>query len=125
MTENTSAKRIFTAPGGERYHRHRPVAILGTGPDGSQVCIEYKDPEDGGHAHVPAGEITEQRYPDVEVHLSTGHDSHTGAIMGSVSRALKHAGYSPAVVNEYRAAVFDCQSHDEVLQLAMRWVTVT
>lgn len=63
------------------------------------------------------------RFPDVKVKLS-GQDGNTGAIMGRVTTALARAGHGE-FADEFRAAVFDCESYDAVLQLVMRWVDVS
>jgi len=78
----------------------------------------------------------EPKFPDVVVQLS-GRDGNTGAIMARVSDALKEyrRALSPEDdaderkriddgITEFRNAVFDCGSYDEVLQLVMRTVEV-
>jgi hypothetical protein len=64
------------------------------------------------------------RYPDITVPMS-GEDGHTGAIMGRVTAALRRGGVPASEIDEFRAAVFDCESYDAVLQLVMKWVEVT
>jgi len=68
------------------------------------------------------GTTSGPRFPDVRVPLS-GQDSNTGAIMGRVTRALERAGHGE-YADEFRAAVFDCESYDAVIRLVMRWVQV-
>lgn len=64
------------------------------------------------------------RYPDITVPM-TGEDGNAFAIMGRVTRTLRHAGVPAETIDEFRAAVFACESYDAVLQLVMRWVNVT
>lgn len=69
----------------------------------------------------------EPKFPDVEVHLSTGHDGNVGAIMGTVRDAMKQAGV-PDYGQEMSAMwseVFDSGSYTETLAIVMRWVHVT
>lgn len=61
------------------------------------------------------------KYPDVYVQLS-GEDGNTGAICGRVTSAMRRAGISTVEQNDFRCAVLDCGSYDEVLQLVMRTV---
>lgn len=62
-----------------------------------------------------------QRYPDVTVQL-TGHDGNAFAIIGTVNRALRHAGHG----DETKAFTEEATSgdYDNVLRTAMRWVNV-
>lgn len=62
------------------------------------------------------------QYPDVEVQL-TGEDGNAFAIIGRVSQALKRAGHSNAG-NEFANSAMECESYDELLQLAINTVTV-
>ena len=66
----------------------------------------------------------EVKYPDVTVHLSTGVNGNTGAVMGAVSRAMRDQGVSLRDIAAFREAVFRCDSQDEVLRLVMTLVNV-
>ena len=110
------------------FYQHRAVRVMGNSPDEQQTCIEYVESEDGtGHHHVPASEVTHERYPDVEVELSTGRDSdgNTMMIIGAVRRALRHAGYGPQVLDEFSTDVMNAESPDDALRRVMRWVAVS
>ena len=52
-----------------------------------------------------------------------GEDGNVFNIIGRVSKALKRAG-QPEKAGEFTAKAFSAGSYDEVLQLAMRYVTV-
>ena len=65
----------------------------------------------------------EVKYPKVEVKL-LGQDSNAFAIMGNVARALRRAGISTEEVEEYRQEAFQ-GDYDHLLQVTMRWVTIT
>jgi hypothetical protein len=60
---------------------------------------------------------------DVEVQL-TGQNGNVFNIIGLVSRGLKRAGFRDAAI-EFQRSATQCESYDEVLQLAMRTVNVT
>lgn len=62
-------------------------------------------------------------YPGVDVELS-GEDGNVFLIVGRVARALRRAGHADAA-DEFSAAVKQCGSYDEVLQLAMHTVAVS
>lgn len=62
-------------------------------------------------------------YPDVHVPL-TGRDGNAFAIIGTVSRALRRAGHVQAA-DEFSGRAMDCESYDELLQLAMTTVKVS
>lgn len=62
------------------------------------------------------------RFPDAVVRLS-GEDGNTGAIMGRVARALKQAGATQDEIMQYRDETLS-GDYENVLQTAMRWVTV-
>lgn len=69
-------------------------------------------------------------FPDVTVHLSTGHDGGMGAILASVHHALKRSGDLDAAEAEevmawLRARVFASGSYTEALSWVMRTVDVT
>lgn len=63
------------------------------------------------------------KYPEVEVQL-VGHDGNAYAIMGRVENALKDHGVSKKEREEYLAESTS-GDYDNLLQTAMRWVTVT
>lgn len=65
------------------------------------------------------------RLPDVTVHLSTGQDGNIMMIIGAVRVAMRRAGHSPALLDEFSNAVMSAGSYDESLRTVMRWVTVT
>ena len=62
------------------------------------------------------------KFPEVEVQLS-GEDGNVFAIIGRITGALKRAGHRDAA-NEFGKSALGAGSYDEVLQLAMRTVTV-
>jgi hypothetical protein len=69
-------------------------------------------------------------FPDVTVHLSTGHDGNIGAVMDTVRRALARADRDgvpdpDAVANWLWKRIFASESPDEALQWVMRTVHVT
>lgn len=62
-------------------------------------------------------------YYDIDVKL-TGRSSNTGAIMGTVVRALRDAGVTQDEINLFRE---ECMSGDYnyMLQTCMAWVNVS
>ena len=62
------------------------------------------------------------KYPEIEVQL-TGNDGNAFAIMGVVRRALKQADVSKDEVAEYTKQSMS-GDYDNLLQVAMSWVTV-
>ena len=62
-------------------------------------------------------------FSNVHVQLSGG-DGNVFAIIGTVSAALKQAGYSDGA-KEFSAAAMKCKSYDEVLILCMNTVEVS
>jgi hypothetical protein len=64
----------------------------------------------------------ETKYPEVEVQL-TGEDGNAFAIMGRVAGALKKAGVPKEEVAEYMKESMS-GDYDNLLQTAMRWVSV-
>jgi hypothetical protein len=64
----------------------------------------------------------ETKYPEVEVEL-TGQDGNAFAIMGRVAGALKKAGVPKEEVAEYMKESMS-GDYDNLLQTAMRWVSV-
>ncbi|MGH8882657.1 MAG: hypothetical protein ACRD0P_35830 [Stackebrandtia sp.] len=60
---------------------------------------------------------------DVVVELA-GVDGNVFSIVGRIARALRGEGRGAAAA-EFTEAACSCSSYDEVLQLAMRTVTVT
>ncbi len=63
------------------------------------------------------------RFPQVTVRLS-GQDGQTGAIMATVSEAMKKAGVEERDIRNFREGVFGCASYDAVLQFVMKTVNV-
>lgn len=63
------------------------------------------------------------QFPEVEVEL-IGQDGNVFAIIGSVSKALKRAGYATAAA-QFTEAAMGCESYDAVLALVMRTVEVS
>ena len=66
-------------------------------------------------------------YPEVAVHLSTGHDGNIGAVMGTVREAMRKAGVPDygTVMSRLTAEISDAGSYTESLAIVMRYVTVT
>jgi hypothetical protein len=62
-------------------------------------------------------------YPDIEVPL-TGEDGNAMSIIGRVSEALRRGGVPKKKVNEFCADAMS-GDYDNVLQTAMRWVSVS
>lgn len=67
-----------------------------------------------------AGDV---KYPAVEVQL-TGEDGNAFAIMGAVAKALRRHGVSDAEVKAYQDESMS-GDYDNLLQTAMRWVSVS
>lgn len=67
--------------------------------------------------------MTDIKYPDIKVRL-IGEDGNGFVIVGRVMRALRRAGLSDEVIEEYRE---DATSgdYDHLLQTTMRWVEVS
>jgi hypothetical protein len=111
---------------GKWFFRTQEAKILGVSKDQPTVCLEVN----GEHFHADRHEllVTHQlsrvRYPDVEVHLSTGHSGNTMAILGTASGALRHAGYR-AAADQLARDVFACESFQEALRLVQETVNVT
>jgi hypothetical protein len=59
-------------------------------------------------------------HEDVEVQL-TGTDGNAFAIIGTVSKALRRAGYRDDAA-AFEKQAFESHSYDEILQLAMQTV---
>lgn len=64
----------------------------------------------------------EPKYPDIHVRL-TGEDGNAFAIIARVKLALKRAGVDPLDIEEYRRESMS-GDYDNVIQTAMRWVTI-
>lgn len=64
------------------------------------------------------------RFPNATACLSVNHNGSTGAIMATVTEAMKKAGVSEQDIRSFREAVFGCASYDAVLQLVMKTVNV-
>lgn len=65
----------------------------------------------------------EIKYPDIEVQLSE-EDGNAGAVMGTVSRALRRGGVSPEEIRLYREESM-AGDYDNLLRVAMAWVSVS
>lgn len=65
---------------------------------------------------------SETKYPQVEVQL-TGIDSNAFNVIGAITKAMKRAGLAEEA-KQFTTDAFACHSYDELLQLAMRTVTV-
>ena len=63
------------------------------------------------------------KYPDIEVQLS-GEDGNAYAIIGAVSRALRHADVPWEERDRFRKEAMS-GDYDHVLQTAMAWVSTT
>jgi hypothetical protein len=61
------------------------------------------------------------RYPEVVVQL-TGEDGNAYAILGTVQRALRQAGYGDDVAEFFAEATSG--DYNQLLRTCMRWVTV-
>ena len=64
----------------------------------------------------------EIRYPEIEVQL-TGGDGNAFAVLGAVTKALKHAGIDKEERDEFMAEAM-AGDYDHLLQTAMKWVDV-
>ena len=62
------------------------------------------------------------KYPEIEVQL-TGNDGNAFAVMGAVKKALKRAKVSAEEIAEYTKQSMS-GDYDNLLQVAMSWVTV-
>lgn len=65
---------------------------------------------------------TYPRHPEVEVQL-IGGDGNAFSVMGSVAGAMKRAGLSKDVVEDYMAEAMS-GDYDHLLRTTMQWVTV-
>jgi hypothetical protein len=66
--------------------------------------------------------MDEPRFPNATVKLS-GEDGNAFSILGRVKAALQKAGATDEEVNEYLADSMQ-GDYDNLLQTALRWVTV-
>ncbi len=66
----------------------------------------------------------EVRYPRAYAQL-TGQDGNTMSLAGIVRRSILDAGYGREAADAFLAEVFECQSYDAFLGLAMRTVNVS
>jgi hypothetical protein len=64
------------------------------------------------------------QFPDVTVNLSVNHSGNVGAIMATVTRAMRRAGLGERDCRNFREAVMGCESYDDVLQFVMKTVNV-
>ena len=65
------------------------------------------------------------KYPEIDVHLSTGQDGNIFMILGAVTGAMRRAGVPGEEIDQFAAGLMDTGSYDEALQLIMRTVHVT
>ena len=63
------------------------------------------------------------KFPEVEVQL-TGNDGNAYAIMGAVQKAMRRAEIPQHEIEEYLNKSMNSQSYDELLQVALKTVTV-
>lgn len=68
------------------------------------------------------GTVDRPWYPDIEVRLS-GKDGNAFAIMGEVARGLQNGGVPTKEIDRYREESMS-GDYDNLLQTAMKWVTV-
>jgi hypothetical protein len=64
----------------------------------------------------------EIKYPEVEVQL-TGNDGNAYAVMGAVQKALRRAEVPQHEIEQYLNQSMS-GDYDNLLRVAMRWVTV-
>jgi len=64
------------------------------------------------------------KYPEVQVHLSSGIDANGMVVMTTVRRALRDAGVDQEEIDEF---TLECTSgdYDHLLQTCMEWVEVS
>jgi hypothetical protein len=67
--------------------------------------------------------MSEIKYPEIKVTL-TGTDGNAFAIMGAVQKALRKAGVPQTELDAYYIESTS-GDYDELLQTAMRWVSVS
>lgn len=65
------------------------------------------------------------KFEKVHVHLSTGTDGNAFAIIVKVSAAMRKAGIDRDDIKQFHDSCWQCQSHDELLQLVMATVNVS
>lgn len=63
------------------------------------------------------------KYPEIKVQLS-GNDGNAFAIMGAVSKALRRADVSQSEIDQYLNQSMS-GDYDNLIQTAMRWVSVS
>lgn len=73
--------------------------------------------------HMPVGK-PRVRFPQVTVCLSVNHSGNTGAIMASVTDAMKKAGVEERDIRNFREAVLGCASYEDVLKFVLHTVNV-
>jgi hypothetical protein len=71
---------------------------------------------------MSTAEITQPKYPDIEVELS-GHDGNAFFIIGRVRRALRQGGASAEECDAFSREAMS-GDYDNVLQTCMCWVDV-
>ena len=64
----------------------------------------------------------EPKYPDITVEL-VGHNGNAFSVIGRVSQALRRSKVSAAEIKQYQTESMS-GDYDNVLQTAMKWVTV-
>lgn len=113
------------------FYGHQAAKILGESRDQQELCLEVN----GEHFHARRADLLSRqgpahsrlsriRYPDVEVHLSTGHDGNIIAILGTATGALRRAGHS-AAAEQLAKDLIQTESYDQALNLVQRTVHVT
>jgi hypothetical protein len=107
---------------GRLFVEGEPVQVLGERLDADEVCVQFTGSSE--HRHVSAGDVDRVRYPDVEIHLSTGHDGNIFSILDTATGALRKAGHARAA-EQLAVDLFNCGSFPEALQLVEQTVTVT
>lgn len=65
----------------------------------------------------------EVKYPKVKVKL-TGSDGNAFAILGKVSGALRHAGVSEGIINNFKTEAM-ASTYDKLLQVCFDWVVIS
>jgi len=63
------------------------------------------------------------KYPDVHVHL-TGEDGNAFAILGAVRKAMRDEGIKKAEIEKFTTEA-KSGDYDNLLQTAMKWVSVS
>jgi hypothetical protein len=113
---------------GTWFYQGEEAKVMGESEDQMTVCVFAAHGQADPHFHMSRDELgkvlTRVRHPDVEVHLSTGHSGNTMAILGTVTGALRRAGYGRSA-DRLTSEVFDSASQHEALRAIQRTVEVT